>query len=497
MLLGLNLTTIFNTTNNSRFSNEQSSQTILSTIAQFLNSYYIMFIIVVGLIGNSITIVIFWRTTLTHTKKTSFYLISLALSDIGFLVILFFKYWDDHQVLMTFSKHGIACKLSVYLGYIFNFLSCSLIFTFTLQRLFVICFPLRVNFLNLERGSKILVVLLFLFACLFYGVTLFMFDIKTHHQDNSTKICTAKDGSDQQVEQFNFLDSLFTLIIPFFGLLIMNAIIIKTLKKSSYNFVVRTSNNHYTFEPNNSLNTVNRKNSENLHKIQDGVSTGAGIVDIQSQMRRKSILKNSNFLKKQNQNETESRIDGSMNDSALINSKNQTLESSSNCFNCKNFRRNEFKSKQITKNSCVVTAMRNNSSVKIKREDEKKNSAELSSLLGKKSDFRARTSFRIGGSKTNSVSRKVTKMLIVVSTTFLILNLPVHSINVYIAIRIFITGKNFIYPVEFELREIFHSLFYTSFSCNFLLYSISGATFRTEFKKLLFNMFKLKSKSSK
>lgn len=493
MSLVLNFTTILNYANSSR----TSSQTVLSAISQFLNTYYIMFIILIGLIGNSITIVIFWRTTLTHTKKTSFYLISLALSDIGFLVILFFKYWDDHQVLMTFSKHVIACKLSVYLGYIFNFLSCSLIFTFTLQRLLVICFPLRVNFLNLERGSKILVVLLFLFACLFYSVTLLMFDIKIHHQDNSTKICTAKDGSDHQVEQFNFLDSLFTLIIPFFGLLIMNAIIIKTLRKSSYNFVIRTSNNHFTFEPNNSLDLVNRRNSENFHKIRDGMSTEFKRMGLQSQMRRKSFLKHSFFSKKSNHYEHES-----INDSAMID---QVASSGSSCFNCASFGKSELKvtsfnslsKNQFPKSSCRRHSanLHYNSSIRVKEDNEKKNSPELSSLLGKQNDLRTRNSFRIGGSKTNSVSRKVTKMLIVVSTTFLILNLPVHSINVFIAIRIFITGNNRINSVEFELREIFHSLFYTSFSCNFLLYSISGATFRTEFKRMLVNLFKIKSKN--
>lgn len=53
--------------------------------------YYQIIIIVLGLIGNSITIVIFWRTKLTHSRKTSFYLISLAVNDIAFLITILIK----------------------------------------------------------------------------------------------------------------------------------------------------------------------------------------------------------------------------------------------------------------------------------------------------------------------------------------------------------------------------------------------------------------------
>ncbi|CAF0721707.1 unnamed protein product [Brachionus calyciflorus] len=512
----------FSSISNLNKTNISNNNTMLNTgminsIAEFLNTYYMMFIIVIGLIGNSITIVIFWRTTLTHTKKTSFYLISLALSDIGFLLILLFKYLDDHEILLTFSKLSIACKLSVFLGYIFNFLSCSLIFTFTLQRLFVICFPLRINFLNLERGSKFLVIFLILFACLCYGINLKLYDLKLDRSQNRT-ICTTKEGADTQADQFSFLDSLITLIIPFFGLLIMNAIIIRTLKKSSYNFSIRTSSNHFTYEPNNSAH----RNSENFHKIQEGVSMGASF----NENRNKSILKKGIYFKKTfkkesaNSDHDSKNTDLSVNGSAILSK--QTSDKTLKCFECKIFR-NKFKSndaifstnllnsnnhstsyiskrRSILINPSMRPSERKLSTVRIEENNppgSKKNSVELSSLLGKKNDARGRTSFKIGGSKPNSVSRKVTKMLIVVSTTFLLLNLPVHTINVYIAIRIFLTAYKEVHPTEYYLREIFHSLFYTSFSCNFLLYSISGATFRTEFKMLILSLIGMKSKTKR
>ena len=106
--------------------------------------------------------------------------------------------------------------------------------------------------------------------------------------------------------------------------------------------------------------------------------------------------------------------------------------------------------------------------------------------------FNRGMSFRISSSKTNSVSRKITKMLIIVSTTFLILNLPVHSFNLYtyLVVR---KRKNKSYNcVEDYLRIIFYEIFHTSFSCNFLLYSISGITFRNECKKLIHKVLRIK-----
>lgn len=53
-------------------------------VVEFLSKFYQVFIIVIGLIGNTITIVIFGRSKqkLRRTSDTAFYLISLAIIDI-------------------------------------------------------------------------------------------------------------------------------------------------------------------------------------------------------------------------------------------------------------------------------------------------------------------------------------------------------------------------------------------------------------------------------
>ena len=108
-----------------------------------------------------------------------------------------------------------------------------------------------------------------------------------------------------------------------------------------------------------------------------------------------------------------------------------------------------------------------------------------------------RTSFRIAGAKTNSVSRRVTKMLLLVSTIFLMLNLPIHVFNIYVSIRVYIDKKPTLSEIEQISQTVVSAFFYTSFSVNFLLYSISGVTFRTEYTRLFFALVPIKSRINK
>lgn len=113
-------------------------------------------------------------------------------------------------------------------------------------------------------------------------------------------------------------------------------------------------------------------------------------------------------------------------------------------------------------------------------------------------------SYRHGGAQqTKSVSRRVTKMLILVSSVFLLLNFPVHAYNLYVYYKVSLLKIHDPYAqfspnlIEFNLEEIVLIIFFTSFSCNFLLYSISGVTFRTEFKRLFFKIVRVKKSSPK
>lgn len=240
-------------------SNKTSNESGDPSIFERLHLYYTVLIIIIGFLGNSITIIIFARIKNRQTQKTSFYLISLALNDIGVLITVLVRLLDEKNVLHTMSKYSIVCKLSNYIHYVLNFVSCSIVLTFTVQRLISICFPFKVHTPNFDKRAKFFFALLVLFGFAFYAVTLNLYKVISK---GNQRLCVPNDDLLSVVEIFSLVDSLFTLIIPFLGLLIMNAIIIKTLKNSNFNFIIRTSSNrHFSQEPNNNNTTRNNHNT--------------------------------------------------------------------------------------------------------------------------------------------------------------------------------------------------------------------------------------------
>ncbi len=264
----------------------------ISTALQHYEKYYKAFIIIVGLVGNFMTIVIFARSRIAHSNRTSFYLISLAISDICFLISLFVSLLDDFNAI---SPNSYVCKSMVYTQFVFTFVSCVIVLTFTAQRLCVIRFPLRSNLLNQKRSRNIFISL-FIFGLFFYSPNLVFYDMIENPMGKFE--CSCPKHLSRLAEILTNIDTIFTFIIPFFGMLIMNTMMVRTLKKSSYNFILRTSSNrHFSCEPNKNNNNKNNRHHNQNHRIADhrsndslhlsripaGISAGLGIAAPNSQ----------------------------------------------------------------------------------------------------------------------------------------------------------------------------------------------------------------------
>ena len=81
-------------------------------------------------------------------------------------------------------------------------------------------------------------------------------------------------------------------------------------------------------------------------------------------------------------------------------------------------------------------------------------------------------------------SRQVTKMLLVVSTVFLVLNFPSHAIRVHH----FLVGFSQSYipnQTYIDCQTLFQYIYYLNFATNFFLYSVAGKNFRQALKHLL------------
>ena len=82
---------------------------------------------------------------------------------------------------------------------------------------------------------------------------------------------------------------------------------------------------------------------------------------------------------------------------------------------------------------------------------------------------------------------RVTRTLVLVSTTFLVLNLPSHTLRLYNLIYTTAHPKDLLTVSiqHYFIQEIANFLYYTTFSCNFILYSLYGKHFQQNLKLLL------------
>ena len=85
----------------------------------------------------------------------------------------------------------------------------------------------------------------------------------------------------------------------------------------------------------------------------------------------------------------------------------------------------------------------------------------------------------------NSTNVKVTRMLLVVSFTFLILNVPGHVIRIYVFVKSFNNPNYMPSALYYEFQRLWLYFSYINYSVNFFLYSLCGKNFRMGLKSLL------------
>ncbi|CAF0734168.1 unnamed protein product [Didymodactylos carnosus] len=85
--------------------------------------------------------------------------------------------------------------------------------------------------------------------------------------------------------------------------------------------------------------------------------------------------------------------------------------------------------------------------------------------------------------KRSTYHKRITRMLLIISSTFLLLNTPMHVLKIY---YFFFSPPNVDDKTSNEsiIEQFTFYLFYTNFSINFFLYSLCGKNFRTSLSTL-------------
>ena len=187
-------------------------------------AYYIA-IALMGLIGNTTTIIVFSQRRL-RSLRSSFFLTCLAVTDLVFILILVVALLDElHIPVMTTP----VCMLTIYLSHIASFLSSNFTLAYTSHRLIAVLFPIKATTFLKQRTNRVLALTLFLFACSFYSLSFPVTTTKFRSNTTNVVYCE-EDRNKPLLFPFLILDTLFTFIIPFSLITMMNLAIVHKLQ---------------------------------------------------------------------------------------------------------------------------------------------------------------------------------------------------------------------------------------------------------------------------
>lgn len=190
--------------------------------------YYIPILVHVGILGNCLSVCIFFGTKLQYLSS-SIYLGALAISDIGFLITVFAT-WLDLLHVHFFNEPGF-CQFFVYLGYLSSFLSVWLVVAFTIERYIAVKYPLRRQFLCTVARAKMTVMgLTALGITVCSPMLLFAQSVKSSIDGNRTS-CQLDRNWMFWASIYNSIDAVLTFAVPMVLIIIFNTLIARNIYK--------------------------------------------------------------------------------------------------------------------------------------------------------------------------------------------------------------------------------------------------------------------------
>jgi hypothetical protein len=211
------------------------SNLILEYLSLF-EPFYIIILVILGLIGNSIAFFVFTQTKLRQ-QEASYFLAAISLTDTGFLLTLFTVNLQTFN-LNIFNSHNYMCKLIVFSTYLFSFLSVWFIVMFTTQRFIIVYFPLKRKDYCTRKINLFVIVVLVLISITIYSFSLVTAGIEQesylNNETNSSivipKCVTLKEWF-IRAQKFSLADMFLTIFMPICLIFALNISIMLKLKR--------------------------------------------------------------------------------------------------------------------------------------------------------------------------------------------------------------------------------------------------------------------------
>ncbi|XP_071452873.1 trissin receptor [Hetaerina americana] len=472
----------------------------LLDLLDFFHLYYIPFIILVGLVGNLLSCVVFLNTHL-RLRSSSYYLAALATADLGFLATLFLVWLNNNAGVVVFNRDG-WCQGLVYVSSVCSFLSVWLIVAFTVERFIAVQYPLHRPHMCTVARAKGIVLALTVFALISHSYSFVMAGMvrgfvvpsggggtaggdvgveaemtrKNYSEGGiayhpeidmaegesplggpsqsvapGDEVCDMLEQYHEAMRVINIVDSVLTLIAPLTLIVLMNTMITRNLLRFGRRF-----------RPNGGMtivgSTLGMEHSgggegnapETLAMGDVGVGGGGGSGSGSGGNSRASGGGGGGGPSRETS-------EANLNKVTIPNSRRRPSQHS--CHSTKS------NSRHMRNNTATEVSLRCN---------------------------------HVRSSTRNLVSTRtqqsITKMLLLISTVFVLLNLPSYVIRLYVFLC-FSLWKQRAPTSLWCLQQFFMLLYYTNFSINFLLYSMCGATFRRCLWQLIRKKLKTLSRS--
>lgn len=210
-------------------------------LLDFFHQYYIPFIILLGLVGNLLSCIVFLNTHL-RIRSSSYYLAALATADFGFLVTLLLVWLNNTLGWKVFNKDG-WCETLVYVSAVCSSLSVWLIVAFTVERFIAVQYPLhRPHICTIARAKAIVLVLVILalashsYSFVTAGVVL---------NRDGEEYCDLKVEYLETMKIISIIDSIASLIAPLVLIIVMNTMIMRNLLRFSRRFKETSTASNY------------------------------------------------------------------------------------------------------------------------------------------------------------------------------------------------------------------------------------------------------------
>ena len=259
-----------------------------------INLFATILIVFIGLIGNTLSLIIYGQSKYRLNSSNVFILI-LSIVDSLFLIVHFFEdtisSLEHHNFPIYFlniiDTNREICILTNYLRYTLRSISSYIILAFTIQRYSVVYSPLTSKF-KIKKYAWYTCLIITTSSLIINSWSLFLFDLSINRIE--VKQCDIIDKWKNWYYYISLSYFSMTILVPMISIVILNCLIIKKSKKDDLNRKQFISGNMTSIK-----NSSDRKfNSKKIKLRRNAIKN---LVDIKACSK---IIQNKHSTKKMN-----------------------------------------------------------------------------------------------------------------------------------------------------------------------------------------------------